>query len=68
MEIFQNALSFIKDNWIAIGVVYLALHKLLVTIRDVLDKTPQTDDNLFEKLVSVMGKLAKYFTTGARPK
>lgn len=60
--------NWIKDHWLAIGVVYLALHKILVTIRDIIDKNPDKDTNLFEKVVTLMGKLAKYFATGERPK
>lgn len=61
-------LSFLHEiNWVALGVIYLALHKLLVSIRDVLDKTPETDDNAFEKLVTFMGKLVPYLLTGKRP-
>lgn len=61
-------IEYIRDNWMAIIAIYLAVHKLLVSIRDVLDKTPQTDDNWFEKIVSIMGKLATYLITGSRPK
>lgn len=60
--------SFLKDiDWVAVGVVYLAFHKLLTSIRDVIDKTPDTDDNLFEKAVTIMGKLVPYLLTGKRP-
>lgn len=61
-----------KENllilWTAAGVFYLAFHKLLVTVRDIIDKTPGEDTNLFEKIVTFMGKLTKYFISGERPK
>ena len=64
----ENIVSFIKDNWVGIVAVFLAFHKILVTIRDILDKTPSTDDNWFEKLVTILGKLGGYLVTGQRPK
>lgn len=63
----ENIINWIQQNWVGIVAGYLALHKLMVSIRDVLDKTPNTDDNAFEKTVTVMGKLATYLVTGKRP-
>lgn len=63
----ENIVTWVQANWVGIVAGYLALHKLLVTVRDVLDKTPATDDNAFEKFVTVMGKLAVYLTVGKRP-
>ena len=60
--------QWFQANWPAVIAVYLAVHKLLVAIRDVLDKTPATDDNWFEKAVTLIGKLGGYLITGARPK
>jgi hypothetical protein len=63
----NEIIVWFQSNWVGIIAVYLAVHKFLVSVRDVLDKTPATDDNLFEKAVTVMGKLAGYLVTGKRP-
>jgi hypothetical protein len=60
-------IAWFQANWVGIIAVFLALHKILVSIRDILDKTPQTDDNWFEKFVTVVGKLVGYLGTGKRP-
>lgn len=64
----DGIIQWVQTNWAAVIAVYLAVHKLLVAIRDVLDKTPNTDDTWFEKAVTIMGKLGGYLLTGARPK
>ena len=61
-------MDWLQQNWVTIVAVYLAVHKFLVAIRDVLDKTPATDDNIFEKAVTILGKLGGYLITGSRPK
>lgn len=63
----ENIVAWVQGHWMQITVIYLAVHKLLVSVRDALDKTPATDDNWFEKLVTAMGKLGNYLTTGKRP-
>lgn len=61
-------MEWLQTNWVTIVAIYLAVHKLLVSIRDVLDKTPSSDDNVFERIVTIMGKLGGYLLTGQRPK
>jgi hypothetical protein len=63
----NDFILWFQNNWIGIIAVYLATHKFAVAVRDVLDKTPDTDDNLFEKAVTIMGKLASYLITAKRP-
>jgi hypothetical protein len=63
----ENLITWFQQNWVGIIAVYLAVHKFLVAVRDVLDKTPGTDDNAFEKAVTIMGKLGGYLVTGKRP-
>lgn len=65
-EIVTNIVEYVKANWIAIGVIYLAFHTFLKAIRDAFDKTPETDDNIFERIVTILGKATKYFITGKR--
>lgn len=60
-------IKWFQENWVGIIAVFLGLHKVLVTIRDILDKTPETDDNWFEKMVTMIGKLLGYLATGKRP-
>jgi hypothetical protein len=57
----------VKDNWVAIVAVYLAFAKFVTALRDVLDKTPTSDDNLFEKICTILNKLGAYLLTGKRP-
>ena len=63
----EGLIVWVKANWVALVAIYLAVHKVAVSIRDVLDKTPETDDTWFEKAVTIMTKLAGYLTTGKRP-
>ena len=67
MELINAVIAFVKDNWDKIAIVYLAVHKLIVTLRDILDKTPNTDDNILERIVTLSGKLADYLIKGKRP-
>jgi len=67
MELIQNLINIVKDNWDKIILVYLAVHKLIVTLRDVLDRTPDSDDNILERIVTLSGKLADYLIKGKRP-
>lgn len=53
-------MSWISEHWAEIGVIALALHTFLKAVRDAIDKTPETDDNLFEKTVSLIGKIIGY--------
>lgn len=63
----MEIVNWIQGHWAEIAVIYLAVHKFLVAIRDVLDKTPTSDDNVFERIVTAMGKIANYLMTGKRP-
>lgn len=67
MEIVQKVIGLVREHWVAIIAIYLAVHKLAVTVRDILDKTPETDDNIFEKVVTLMGKLGEYLLKAKRP-
>jgi hypothetical protein len=58
----EGLISFFRDNWAQILVIALALHTFLKAVRDAIDSTPDTDDNWFEKLVTVIGKVLNYFT------
>lgn len=59
--------SFIQQNWEKIGVAYLLFIKFLTSIRDILDKTPDSDDNWFEKLCTLLSKLPQTLLLGQRP-
>ena len=52
------ALSHQWLMWIILG--YLAIHTAAKSIRDAIDTTPLTDDNWFERTVTIMGKIASY--------
>lgn len=54
--------NFAQENaWVGLTIAaILALHTGLKALRDAIDATPETDDNWFEKAVTIMGKAAKY--------
>lgn len=48
--------------WVGLSIaVILGVHTGMKAIRDAIDTTPATDDNWFEKTVTIMGKIAAYF-------
>lgn len=57
----------VTQNWDKILVVMIAFSVFMKNLRDAIDKTPDTDDNVFEKLVSIIGKVVVALTTGKRP-
>lgn len=59
-------IEWIKANWVQISVIALAAHTFLKAIRDTIDSTPETDDNIFEKAVTYIGKVVGYIF-GQRP-
>lgn len=61
-------LSFITAHWETILLVAIALNTFLKAIRDALDKTPETDDNLVERVLSVVTKALGYLLLAKRPK
>lgn len=54
--------AFINQHaWVIAGItIFIALHTILKAVRDAIDKTPATDDNAFERIVTIMGKAAGY--------
>lgn len=46
--------------------IYLTVVKTLQGIRDAIDKTPASDDNTFERIVTILGKTLGYLG-GVRP-
>lgn len=59
--------TWLSENWEKILLVYLAVIKLLTTIRDVIDKTPGEDTNWFERTVTVLNKTTGALLMGKRP-
>jgi len=53
-------MEWIQTNWVQITVIAIAVHTFLKAIRDAVDKTPETDDNIFEKVVTILGKVIAY--------
>ena len=60
--------DFLQAHWMQIAVIYLAFAKFMTAIRDVVDATPGTDDNWFERTVTIINKLGGYLLLGQRPK
>lgn len=56
----ENIIQWVQANWVTVTVIALAVHTFLKAIRDAIDKTPETDDNWFEKLVTLIGKIVGY--------
>lgn len=64
---FINTLA-VKYPWLSLTIViYLLVVKLIVGVRDAIDKTPTSDDNFFEKAATILGKTIGYLA-GFRPK
>lgn len=60
--------SFITAHWETILLVAIALNTFLKALRDAIDKTPNTDDNLVERIWSVVTKSLGYLLLAKRPK
>lgn len=57
----------VNHPWVPLTIaVYLVVVKALQGIRDAIDKTPATDDNWFERTVTILGKTIGYLG-GVRP-
>lgn len=53
--------------WVPLALsIYLVAVKFLQGLRDAIDKTPTTDDNWFERVVTILGKTIGYLG-GVRP-
>lgn len=64
---FINTLA-VKYPWLSLTIViYLLVVKLIVGVRDAIDKTPASDDNWFEKAATILAKTIGYLA-GFRPK
>lgn len=58
-----------KHTWIWASLAVLAAFQTFMKgIRDAIDSTPDTDDNWFEKFVSVITKVSLYTFLGQRAK
>jgi hypothetical protein len=67
MDIVMNVVNFVKGHLVEIGLIALVVQNFVKGLRDALDKTPDTDDNIFEKIASVSVKLLNYLV-GIRAK
>jgi hypothetical protein len=63
----DKVITWFQTNWVQITVVGLAVSKILTVVRDAIDKTPNTDDNWFERTVTIINKVAAQLLTGKRP-
>lgn len=59
-------MTIAEFNSIALG--YLLYIKIITTIRDVIDKTPNEDNNIWERMCTILSKIGNALTIGARPK
>ena len=69
MDIIEILNSFAAQHpWIFVVVtIYVAVVTAIKGIRDAIDSTPNTDDNLFEKIATILWKTIGY-VIGIRPK
>ena len=67
MEFITNIWEFIVANWEKILIAVIVLQNINKGIRDALDTTPQTDDNIWEKTSTILSKVLGYLL-GFRPK
>lgn len=61
--------NFAQDHaWVGLTIsIVIAAHTGLKALRDAIDTTPQTDDNWFERIVTILGKVSGYLV-GSRAK
>ena len=67
MEFITNIWGFIVANWEKILIVVIVIQNLNKGLRDALDTTPQSDDNIWEKTSTILSKVLGYLL-GFRPK
>lgn len=60
--------TFITSHWETILLVAIALNTFLKALRDAIDKTPETDDNMLERIWSIVTKALGYLVLAKRPK
>ena len=60
-------IQWIQSNWVQIVAGYLLFVKVMTTLRDAIDKTPESDDSWFERACTIMGKLGASLLIGKRP-
>lgn len=69
MDLIDMLNRFAENHpWVPVAVgFYLVFVKVVQGLRDALDKTPNTDDNVFERAATIIVKLGGYLV-GVRPK
>lgn len=60
-------MDWIKDNYLVIWVAFLQFAVFMKNTRDAIDRTPLIDDNWFERIVTIIGKIVAALTVGKRP-
>lgn len=60
--------EWVTNYWVQFGVGYLLVLKIVTAIRDAIDSTPETDDNWFERGVTLLKKSSQYLILGKRSK
>jgi hypothetical protein len=66
MEFLKSVVQFFTENWATILVVLLVTQNFIKGLRDALDSTPHTDDNIIEKIATIVVKVLGYLL-GIRP-
>ena len=68
MDVIEILNTFASQHpWIFVVVaIYVAVVTAIKGIRDAIDTTPETDDNWFERIVTILWKTLKY-AVGIRP-
>lgn len=61
-------MGFIQEHWAEILVVVLVIQNVAKGIRDAIDTTPETDDNVFERVLTIINKVTSYVLMAKRSK
>ena len=58
----ENLNNFAQQHaWVGLTIAFIiAAHTGMKALRDAIDTTPQTDDNWFERTVTILGKVSGY--------
>ncbi len=55
-------------DWVQFVAGYLLAIKVITAIRDAVDSTPESDDNWFERAVTILKTTGQYLVLGKRAK
>lgn len=58
----------VKFPWLVVLIIIMREFATMIkNVRDAIDKTPESDDNWFERLATIISKAVKGYAVGIRP-